>query len=111
METFEFPCGGDHGGWDSVIDVCLTDEQVNRLKEYAKKEEFICDIPSVRDIYQLAYDALLSSCVDNIDRDYYKEIREDYMEDEDDSKETIVARLLDAEGFVIRVPYELRDDM
>lgn len=109
METYEFECGGDHGSWDSIIDVELTDEQVQRLKEYAKNNDFLDDDKPVKDIYQLAYDALLESCVDNIDRDYYKYIREDYMEDEDDTKEIIVARLLDAQGFVIRIPYELRD--
>lgn len=42
--------------------------------------------------------------------DYLEEIREDYAESEDDSDIVIVERLLDAEGYVMRIPKELRED-
>ena len=111
METYEFECGGDRGAWDSLVDVELSDDEVLRLKSYAQDHEYLDEEPPVEDLYQKVYDALLDLCVSG----YYEigemeDIREQYAEDEDESDEDVVAGVLAAQGFIIRIPYELRDD-
>ena len=110
METFEFLCGGDHGAWECLVDVELSEEEIQFVREYSRKNAYLdCEFP-VEDIYQEVYSGLVDQCISS----YYEigdmeRIREDYAESEDETDEEVVEKVLKAQGFVIQIPSELRD--
>ena len=108
MKSYEFLCGG--GSWDCLVDVRLTDDEAQRIKAFSKTEDVLWAEPTIEEIYNRVKDALIQQCLYAYDMDYLEEIREEYAESEDDSDEVVVERLLDAEGYVIRIPKELQGD-
>ena len=83
MKEYEFLCGGDHGAWECLVTVKLTEEESSRLIAWAQNHEFLDYDRPVKDIYLKALAALDEQC-----------------DDED----------LDANTIVIRVPTGLRTD-
>ena len=101
MQKYEFLCGGDHGAWECLVDVELTDDEICRLSKYGKDHEFLDWEDPVEDICQKVFNALESQCRDN----QYLLDDAEYEDDEDEDEEDDIY-LQDA---VIRIPYTLRD--
>lgn len=109
MKTYEFICGGDHGAWECIVSAELTDEESQNVIEYSKTETNLFDDPKVHTVYEKIYASLIEQCA----MSYYEigemdNIREEYAENDDESDEDIVKAVLDAQGFVISIPCELR---
>jgi len=71
MKAYEFRCGGDHGAWECLVDVKLTDEEETILKEFAKdeKNEFIDWFPPMDKIWTKVMSELEKQCTDDFDAD------------------------------------------
>ena len=62
MRSFEFLCGGDCGAWECLVDVCLNEEEANRMIEYAQTNEILEKADPVKDIYRKVYSELRKQC-------------------------------------------------
>lgn len=71
METYEFHCGGDRGAWECIVDVQLTDDETELLKEFAQNadDEFLYWEPPMDKIYSKVLLELEKQCDDNFDAD------------------------------------------
>ena len=83
MKKYDFLCGGDHGAWECIVTVELTDEEASILKEEAKKDFCLSCFPPTEDIWCKVSEALEQECDDD----------------------------LDMNSVVIWIPTELRDDL
>ena len=62
MKAYEFRCGGDWGAWECLVDVLLTEEEENLLKEHAKNNEFLEKFPPTDKLYKKVMKALKAQC-------------------------------------------------
>lgn len=64
MKSYEFLCGGG-GSWDCLVDVRLTDDEVQRIKAFSKTEDVLWDEPTISDIFpcKKCSDSTMTLCI------------------------------------------------
>ena len=100
MRKYDFLCGGDHGAWECLVDIELSDEEIGRLSIYGREHEFLDWEDPVKDIYQKVFDALDEQCRDN----------QYLLDDNDNEKDDEADDEIYLQDAVIRIPYELKSD-
>ena len=64
---YEFVCGGDHGAWECLVDVELTDEEEHILKDHAQENDFVSVFPPTEKIWGKVMLALEEQCDEDAD--------------------------------------------
>ena len=69
MKKYEFLCGGDHGAWECLVTVSLTNEEAAIVKEQSKNDDQLTVFPPTTDIFLKVIRALEQDSLDEIDMD------------------------------------------